>query len=91
MRRGRTCYHFSVSVANFSANTVLSYACTEPGGGNIDPTGFTGTQVVSGSTTTDGSGSTSFVTECEGLVGTAASVTVTVTGGGQSASGTADL
>ena len=87
---GRTCYHFSVSAANFPANTVLSYSCSETGG-SIDPTGFTGTEVTSGSTTTDGSGSTSFVTECYAAFGTVRSVTVTVSGGGQSAAGSATL
>jgi serine/threonine protein kinase len=87
---GRTCYHFSVSVASFPGSTVLSYSCSEAGG-SIDPSGFTGTQVISGSTTTNGSGSTNWVTECEAAFGTTASVTITVSGGGQSASASAAL
>ena len=86
---GRICYHYSVSVANFPASTVLSYSCGETGS-SIAPTDY-GTQVASGSTTTDGSGSTSFVTECYYAVQTVRSITVTVYGGGQSASGSVDM
>ena len=81
---GITCYFFNVSATNFPANTALSYTCADSGGVYWGPT----TQVKSGSasTTTNGSGSASFTTYCLHAKD-GETVTIAVSGGGQSASG----
>jgi large repetitive protein len=82
----KTCYFFNVSVANFPANTALGYTCADDGSVWWPTNGAPTSQTESGSTTTNGSGSASFTTYCiharDGHT-----VTINVTGGGKSASG----
>jgi len=80
---GKTCYFFAVSASNFPANTGLSYTCSDSGGVYWGST----SQVKSGSATINGSGSGSFTTWCV-HANDGETVTVTVTAGGKSASGT---
>jgi hypothetical protein len=83
---GKTCYFFNVSVANFPANTTLGYTCADRGGVYWTD-GQNGTPPVqSGSLTTNGSGSTSFETECI-HANDGETVTIAVSGGGKSTSG----
>jgi large repetitive protein len=80
---GKTCYFFAVSAANFPDSTGLTYTCADSGGVYWGPTSI----AKSGSTTTNGSGSASFTTECI-HANDGETVTITVSGGGKSASGT---
>lgn len=75
------CYDFDVTVTNFPANTKLSYSC-------IDSSGtFSSTSTPrSGSNVTNGSGGASWTTECVHAPD-GETVTITVTGGGKSGSG----
>jgi hypothetical protein len=77
-----TCYDFNVSVTNFPAGTALSYTCAESSGVFYGPS----SAVVSGSTTTNGSGGGNFVTDCVHAKD-GEKVTINVSGGGKSASG----
>jgi large repetitive protein len=80
---GKTCYFFKVSAANFPDNTGLSYTCSDTDTGLYwGPT----STVESGSTTTNGSGSATFTTECI-HANDGETVTIAVSGGGKSASG----
>jgi hypothetical protein len=86
---GKTCYFTSVTATSFPANTVLQYACVSGNGPAADNGQWYGpsSAVHSGSTTSNASGGATFQTEClHALDGE--TVTINVTGGGQSASGT---
>jgi large repetitive protein len=80
------CTNFLVSVANFPADTDVYYECSDgnaqfwPTSGTIDE-GWNGDVI-----TTNGSGSTSFYTQCVQAPNTG-TVTINVTAGGKSASG----
>jgi hypothetical protein len=79
---GITCYFFNVSAVNFPAGTTLSYTCADGGGVYWGPT----TQTESGSTTTNGAGTANFETICI-HANDGSTVTIAVSGGGKSASG----
>ncbi len=83
---GKTCYDFNVTATNFPANTQLSYNCADNGGEYWPPGGATTSEVLGGSTTTNGSGTATFVTYCI-HANDGETVTINVTGGGKSASG----
>ena len=76
------CINFNVSVSGFPANTNLSYTCADGGGVWWSASkGWNGGQV-----STDGSGNTSFYTQCLHYPD-GSTVTIDVSGGGTSQSG----
>jgi large repetitive protein len=77
----QTCYSFNVSATNFPASTALSYTCSDSGG-----VFWSGTTTLGGSTTTSSAGSATWVTDCV-HANDGETVTITVTGGGQSGAG----
>jgi hypothetical protein len=79
---GKTCFFFDVTATNFPAGTALSYTCADNGGVWWGPT----TETESGSTGTNGSGTATFETVCLHAKD-GETVTIAVTGGGKSASG----
>jgi hypothetical protein len=80
---GKTCYFLNVTATNFPAGTALSYTCADTDTGVYwGPT----TETESGSTTTNGSGTATFETVCL-HAWDGETVTIAVTGGGKSASG----
>ena len=80
------CYNFNVSVANFPANTDVYYECSDSGG-QYWPTSGTIDRDWNGAViTTNGSGSTSFYTQCVHDPN-GQTVTISVTVGGKSGSG----
>jgi len=83
---GITCYFFDITAANFTGGTTLGYSCADGGGEYWPPGGGTTTQTESGSTTTNSSGTANFETICL-HANDGSTVTITVSGGGKSASG----
>jgi hypothetical protein len=76
------CYNFDVTATNFPADVTLTYSCADNGG-----TFFTSDKALNGTTvTTNGSGGASWATACVHAPD-GETVTISVTGGGESASG----
>jgi len=81
-----TCVEFDVSASNFTANAVLNYTCSDNGN-----QWFSGDVVVGGTAKADANGADSFVTRCIAAASGKATITIQVSDGTHTASGSVHI